>query len=111
MGRASFTVSARPLTSVPFNCEIAFSALSSPIATKPKPLDRPVSRSVMILADSTSPNCANKSVRSFSVVWKERFPTKIFFDIIFYLLIVGNFEELCGKVDLKRIKLSKQRQD
>src|SRR5438045_330291 len=57
-------MSARPLSSFPFNCEIAFSAPSSPIDTKPNPLDRPVSRSVMILTDSTSPHCANKSFRS-----------------------------------------------
>src|SRR5207237_861319 len=44
--------------------------------------DRPVSRSVMILTDSTSPNWANKSLRSFSDVWKARFPTKIFFAIL-----------------------------
>ena len=32
---------------------------SEPISTKPKPLERPVSRSIITLADVTVPNCAN----------------------------------------------------
>src|SRR5207253_10298327 len=55
-GRASFTLSARPLISLPFNAEIARSASPSfVISTNAKPLDRPVSRSVMMLTRSTAP--------------------------------------------------------
>ena len=42
----------------------SLAAFSSLISTKPKPLDRPVSRSVMIRTDSTSPACANRVSRS-----------------------------------------------
>src|SRR5438874_10677780 len=46
---ASLTVRLRPPTSLPLSCAIAFSAAaSSAICTKPKPFERPVSRSVMI---------------------------------------------------------------
>ena len=38
------------------------------MVTKAKPLDRPVSRSVMMLTVSTSPNCANRPLRSLSDV-------------------------------------------
>src|SRR5690349_11340319 len=54
IGRASFTVMDRPSKSAPLYFVIASAASCSvDISTKPKPLLRPVSRSVMILADST----------------------------------------------------------
>ena len=37
----------------------ACASASVPISTKPKPFERPVSRSIMTLADVTVPNCAN----------------------------------------------------
>src|SRR5262245_59724022 len=95
--RKRFVHERRPLSSVPFSCAIAFSALSSFIATKPNPLERPVSRSVMIVADSTSPNCANRSLRSLSVVWKDRFPTKIFFTILFLPILCRELQEPEGQ--------------
>src|SRR4030095_1688457 len=63
IGLASLTVSARPLKSLPLNWAIAWSAPSS-ISTKAKPLDRPVSRSVMIRTVSTGPDCPNNSFSS-----------------------------------------------
>jgi len=85
MGFASLTVRARPSSCDPFNCVIALSASSSDIVTKPKPFERPVSRSVMMLTASTVPQCAKASLTSFSVVWKERFPTNNFFDNFIHL--------------------------
>src|SRR5215471_5632517 len=56
LGRASFTVSALPSISFPFNALIARCASASlVISTKPNPLDRPVSRSVIRLTVSTAP--------------------------------------------------------
>jgi hypothetical protein len=56
-GRASFTFSVRPPICVPFSALIAFSPSSLlVISTKPKPRERPVSRSVMMLTRSTDPN-------------------------------------------------------
>jgi len=53
-GRASFTLRVRPPTCDPFNAVMAFSPSSLlAISTKPKPRDRPVSRSVMMLTRST----------------------------------------------------------
>ena len=37
----------------------ACASASVPISTKPKPFERPVSRSIMTLADVTEPNCEN----------------------------------------------------
>src|SRR5690242_17259678 len=69
----------RPSRLVPLSLLIACSASSfDAISTKPKPRERPVSRSVTTLADSTLPHAANAS-RSRSVdVEKERPPTKSF---------------------------------
>src|SRR5215468_8439003 len=54
IGRASLTVTDRPSKSAPLNFVIASAASCSvDISTNPKPLLRPVSRSVTILADST----------------------------------------------------------
>src|SRR5207247_11414816 len=49
IGRASLTVNARPPISLPLNAAIALSASSSFIETKPNPLERPVSRSLLML--------------------------------------------------------------
>src|SRR5687768_11094102 len=71
IGLASLTVIGRPPQSAPLNLLIAFCASSSlDISTKPKPLLRPVSRSVMILALSTVPHWANVSARTSSVALK-----------------------------------------
>ena len=35
----------------------AWASASEPISTKPKPFERPVSRSIMTLAEATEPNC------------------------------------------------------
>src|SRR5882724_33210 len=75
-GLASFTVSARPPESLPFNAAIAFSASSSlGICTKPKPRDRPVSRSVATDALSMAPKGSNSARSSGSVMWNEKLPT------------------------------------
>jgi hypothetical protein len=79
-GRASFTLSVRPPTWEPFKAAIAFSPSSLlAISTNPKPRDRPVSRSVMILTRSTCPYVSKSCRSSSSLVLKLRFPTKIFF--------------------------------
>ncbi len=45
---ASLTVNARPSTCLPLNAVMAaWASASDPISTKPKPLERPVSRSMM----------------------------------------------------------------
>lgn len=49
------------------------------ISTNPKPRDRPVSRSVIMLTRSTCPNGSNICRNSSSEVLKLRFPTKMFF--------------------------------
>src|SRR5574341_144752 len=48
------------------------------ISTNPKPRDRPVSRSVTTLADSTLPTAAKASRRRSLEVEKDRPPTKSF---------------------------------
>src|SRR5439155_145594 len=53
-------------------------SLDELISTKPKPRERPVSRSVTTVADSHVPTCANSDSSSALVVEKDRFPTKIF---------------------------------
>ena len=62
------TVRARPSASLPFRAVMAACASWSVfISTKPKPLDRPVSRSMMIWADSTVPCASNILTRSLSL--------------------------------------------
>jgi len=65
---------------------IAFWASSGvDIVTKAKPRERPLIRSIMMLASTTVPCAANASCRSFSVVLKERFPTNsllLIFDLL-----------------------------
>src|SRR5881628_590729 len=53
-------------------------SLDELISTKPKPRERPVSRSVTTVADSHVPTCANSDSSSALVVENARFPTKIF---------------------------------
>src|SRR5690348_13768101 len=56
LGRASFTFNLRPPICDPLSAAMAFSPSSSfVISTNPKPRDRPVSRSVMMLTRSTCP--------------------------------------------------------
>ena len=60
----------------PFNALIAFRAAdSSGISTKPKPRERPVSRSVMMLAEDTSPYSPNKVCKLSPRVRKFKFDT------------------------------------
>src|SRR5437660_1850316 len=87
IGRASLTVSERPSKSAPLNFLMAAAAsCSDDISTKPKPLLRPVSRSVMILADSTWPACANISLRLSSVAEKGSSPKQSLFPILLLFL-------------------------
>jgi len=58
----------------------ALASVVSGISTKPKPRERPVSRSMMIWTRSTIPYDAKIWLSSASVVVKARFPTKIFMD-------------------------------
>src|SRR5207248_3989626 len=76
-GRASLTVKDLPPTSLPLSAVIALVApAASVISTNPKPLDRPVSRSVMMLTRSTVPWFSNRERTESSVAPKLRFPTK-----------------------------------
>ena len=78
-GRASLTVSGRPPMSAPFIPAIAARPSSAfGISTKPKPRDRPVSRSWMTCADSTVPNLEKAERNCSSLVVNGRLPTKIF---------------------------------
>src|SRR5258705_12697361 len=51
------------------------------ISTKPKPRERPASRSSTTLADSTVPACANSCSKSWLEVENDKFPTYSFIDI------------------------------
>src|SRR4051812_15986570 len=60
----------------PFNWLIALVASSGVfISTKPNPLERPVSRSVMTAASTTPPACSKRVRRSLSVTVYGRLPT------------------------------------
>jgi len=84
--RASDTLMDRPLSSVPSNSEIARCAsLSALNSMNPNPRDRPVSRSWITVASSTSPHRPNTSRRSCDVDPKWRFPTKSLIPITSYL--------------------------
>jgi len=62
------TVKGRPSFSTPFSAAMAaWASASLPISTKPKPLERPVSRSMMTCADCTEPCASNICCRSLSV--------------------------------------------
>jgi hypothetical protein len=66
----------------PFSDPMARSASSvEAISTKPKPRDRPVSRSVITAAESTAPNRANVSRRRSVEVENDRPPTNSLTDI------------------------------
>lgn len=70
------TLIARSSSSKPFSALIAFRAAdSSGISTKPKPRERPVSRSVMMLAEDTSPYSPNKVCKLSPRVRKFKFDT------------------------------------
>src|SRR5262245_14632173 len=72
----------RPSSDVPLSEEMAFSASSVvAISTKPKPLERPVSRSVITAADITSPKRAKAPRRPSLEVENERPPTNSFTDM------------------------------
>src|SRR5262245_66232421 len=69
----------RPSRFVPLRRLMACSASSGvAISTKPKPRERPVSRSVTTLADSTLPTAAKASRRRSFEVENDRPPTKSF---------------------------------
>src|SRR5947207_9130229 len=72
---ASFTRSGRPPSSLPLRFWMARDASARDISTNPKPRGRPVSRSVMMLTDSTVPCAANSSRISASVAENGRLPT------------------------------------
>src|SRR5215470_679319 len=67
----------RPSRFVPLRRQMACSASSGvAISTNPKPRERPVSRSVTTLADSTPPTAANASRKRSLDVENDRPPTK-----------------------------------
>src|SRR6266481_9323574 len=74
------TFSVRPSTTWPLNLFAAASASSAlVISTKPNPRERPVSRSVTTVADSTPPAAAKSSRRPSSVVAKDNPPINSLF--------------------------------
>lgn len=71
----------RPSSCAPSSSFIAVSASASfSYVTKPKPLERPVSRSRMTLASATGPNCWKASKSDASSVAHASPPTKSFLD-------------------------------
>jgi hypothetical protein len=64
----------------------ASTSLSFGISTKPNPRERPVLRSVITWALATAPCGPNKLRKSAPVVWNVRFPTKIFFNMVSFLI-------------------------
>ncbi len=75
-GRASFTVNLRPPISLPFIAAIAALPSSSlAISAKPKPLDLPLSLSIITDAEVTVPNSENSFCSSSFVVENGKFPT------------------------------------
>src|SRR2546425_12309843 len=101
MGLASFTVNGRPSSCEPLRVAMALSAPSSSMTTNPNPFERPESRSVMILTDSTVPHCVNVSVMEISVVWNDKFPTYNFFDIVVPEVCKGTSELIGGRIHKK----------
>src|SRR5690606_38318220 len=80
---ASFTRSERPSSMQPSISWIAAcAALPSENVTKPKPRDRPVSRSVMTFASTTSPKRSKASRRPSSLVFQLRPPTNNLLPIV-----------------------------
>ncbi len=76
---ASLMRSARPSSSWPSRADMAEDACSAvAISMKPKPRERPVSRSFTIVTLlAVKPACSKCAERSASLVLKERFPIKI----------------------------------
>src|ERR1700712_2524744 len=73
---ATETDIARPSTSLLLRPNIAsFPSSSEAISTKPKPRERPLSLSIITLAELTVPNCAKSSFNSTSLVLKLKFET------------------------------------
>jgi hypothetical protein len=73
---------ARPSSDWPFMALIAACASTAlDISTKPKPLERPVSRSIMTFAEVTVPNCANAACNDSSRTEYARLPTYSLFPI------------------------------
>lgn len=73
------TLMVRPSSSFPDICDMAVSASASDSkVTKPKPLNRPVSRSLMSFTSTTSPCAAKAFLTVSSSVRKDRPPTKSF---------------------------------
>src|SRR3989442_15650486 len=73
------TVRVRPYIGWPWSLGIdVLAAVASCISTKPKPLERPVSRSVITRISSTTPYGSKSWRRSRSVGLNARLPTKIF---------------------------------
>jgi hypothetical protein len=78
-GLASLTVRVRPARSVPWRPARAVVVLGlSGIATQPKPLERPRSRSGMPRRSSTTPYGSKSWCRSSAAVVNARGPTEIF---------------------------------
>jgi hypothetical protein len=73
-GLASLTVRARPPHSAPFRALMTSSALSAGTSTKPKPRERPVSRSVATRAEITSEYGVTADSRSWLVTVQGRLP-------------------------------------
>ena len=69
------TVIERPPKFEPVSSSMALRASSSLISTKPKPRERPVSRSVMTWAEVTTPTVPKRFASSSDVVEKGRLPT------------------------------------
>src|SRR6266702_3428827 len=78
-GLASLTVRVRPAIAWPWSLAIAvLAAVPSCLSAKPKPLERPVSRSVITRISSTTPYGSKSWRTSCSVAPNARLPTKIF---------------------------------
>src|SRR3954468_15102411 len=79
---ATRTARVRPFRSYPSSCRMATSASASePISTKPKPRERPDSRSVAIFTDSTCPCGPNRVLSSSLVVEYGKLATNSLQDI------------------------------
>src|SRR5690606_35440133 len=85
-GRAWLTVMVRPPSSLPLRADSAALPSSSfSNSTQPKPLLRPVSRSLTTTADATVPCSANAAWSSSSVVAKGRPPTNNLYIVVLYI--------------------------
>lgn len=71
---------ARPSTSVSFNLRAACACSGVSKSTYPKPLGRPVLRSVMIRAETTPPISSKILPSQSSSMFQERLPTKMLTD-------------------------------